>query len=206
VNWRYWIRHPGRLLARVRYWLWERRNQDKPWLTPGAVEFLDATLTRDMTALEFGSGRSTAWYSRKVGRLISVEHAAGWFEQVSNDLARRKCDNVDYRHVPLNHPESEPEHPSYDPLPDYVAVAASLSDGSLDLVVVDGHYRTACIAAVLPKLKPGGLLLVDDANMWPGNSPPVPADWPEVSRTTNGLKSTLVWRKPVPPDAPRSRP
>ena len=38
----FWIRHPGRLLPRIRYWLWEKWNPDKPWLTPGAVAFLES--------------------------------------------------------------------------------------------------------------------------------------------------------------------
>jgi predicted O-methyltransferase YrrM len=165
-------------------------------LTPGAVEFLESHLTADMSALELGSGRSTLWYVARVGRLISVEHDAVWFERVKGQLAARNCRNVDYRFVPLDHPESEPERPEYNPLPAYVKAVVDGADQSLDFVVVDGHYRSACIVAVLPKIKPGGLLLVDDANMWPDNAPPVPREWPEVSRTTNGIKFTVIWRKP----------
>jgi predicted O-methyltransferase YrrM len=150
-----------------------------------------------MTGLEFGSGRSTVWFAGKLRHLTSVEHHSGWHEVVKEQLARAGCTNVDYRFVPLNHPESEGEHEHYDPLPDYVAVANGFPDNSLDLVVVDGHYRTHSIRAVLDKIKSGGLLLVDDANMWPRNMPPVPPNWPEVSRTTNGLKYTAIWRKPA---------
>jgi predicted O-methyltransferase YrrM len=192
----YWVRHPRRLLARVRYWWWEQRNPDKPWLTPGAVEFLESCLKDDMNALELGSGRSTLWYATKVRRLLSVEHHARWFEFVKAELARHDRRNVDYRYVPLDHPESSSERSEYNPLPAYVAVVASCLDESFDFVIVDGHYRSTCISAVLPKIKPGGLLLVDDANMWPGNEPPVPREWPEVSRTTNGIKFTVIWRKP----------
>jgi predicted O-methyltransferase YrrM len=196
VRLHYWIRHPGQLFARIRYWWWEKRNPDKPWLTPGAVDFLESHVKSDMTALELGSGRSTLWYASKVGRLISVEHDAAWFERVKGQLAAADCRNVDYRFVPLDHPESEPERPEYHPLPAYVRTITECADNSLDFVVVDGHYRSSCIAAVLSKIKPGGLLLVDDANMWPDNVPPVPRDWPEVSRTTNGIKFTVIWRKP----------
>ena len=111
-------------------------------------------------------------------------------------LVGHDSSNVDYRFIPLDHPECAPEQPIYSPLPAYVAVVANCPDKSLDFVVVDGHYRTTCIAAVLSKIKPGGLLLVDDANRWPGDAPPVPCDWPEVSRTTNGIKFTVIWRKP----------
>lgn len=78
----YRLRHPGQLWPRIRYWWWERRNPDKPWLTPGAVAFLDGHLTPEMAGLEFGSGRSTAWFARKLARLVSVEHHEEWFKIV----------------------------------------------------------------------------------------------------------------------------
>jgi len=192
----FWLVHPRSLAARVRYWWWERRNPDKPWLTPEAVAFLDARLTADMVGIEFGSGRSTAWFARKIGRLTSIEHHEGWYQQVNGQLADGGITNVDYRFLPLDHPESAPEQDSYDRMPRYVAAVDTFADGSLDFAVVDGHYRTTCIRALISKLKPGGLLLVDDANMWPGNQPPIPADWTELSRTTNGLKFTVIWEKP----------
>lgn len=196
VRWKYWLRHPGRLWPRIRYWWWEKRNPDKPWLTPGAVEFLESHLTPEMNALEYGSGRSTLWFASKVGHLVSIEHDEGWFQKVRAELLRHDCGNVDYRHVPLDHPVSEPERPGYNPLPAYVVTGVNCPDESLDFVVIDGHYRGTCIGAALTRIVPGGLLLVDDANMWPENSPPVPRDWPEVSRTTNGIKFTVIWRKP----------
>ena len=57
----------------------------------------------------------------------------------------------------------------------------------------------------LLKVETRRLLLVDDANMWPNCQPPVPAGWSEVSRTTNGIKFTVIWRKPGILDAPRDR-
>ena len=104
----YWFRRPRRLLSRIQYWWWERRNPDKPWLTPAAVSFLESHLTNDMGGTETGSGRSTLWYSA-VGRLLSIEHDRGWFESVKSELDRQDRRNVDYRIVPLDHPESAVE-------------------------------------------------------------------------------------------------
>lgn len=197
MNLKHWIRHPQQGLARVRYWVWERMNPDKPWLCPGTVRFLDRQLNRDMTGLEFGSGRSTGWFAGKIGRLVSVEHFPGWYEKVRADLAARNLSNVDYRLVPLDHPESEGERAEYDPMPRYVVVADEFPDGSLGFVLVDGHYRTHCIRRVLPKLRPGGLLVVDDINLWPTREAiPIPADWPVTDLSSNGIKRTGIWRKP----------
>jgi predicted O-methyltransferase YrrM len=198
LNVTYWLTHPHLVAPRLAYWLWERRNPDKPWLCPGTVRYLESALAPPMRGLEFGSGRSTTWFARRLGHLTSVEHDEAWHAQVGRALGREHVSNVDYRLVPLDHPENEPERERYDRLPAYVAVLDEFPDAGLDLVVVDGHYRTACIRRCLETLKPGGLLLVDDANLWPAREAiPVPASWELVDESTNGLKRACVWRKPM---------
>jgi hypothetical protein len=150
-----------------------------------------------MTALEFGSGRSTRWFSRLVGHLISVEHDSQWFEVVRQQLAET-CKNVDYRLVPLNHPRSEPERAEYSPLPDYVAVADGVADQSLGFAVVDGHYRTTCVRHLIPKIALGGYLLVDDINICPlPESLPIPSGWRVADDSNNGVKRCIIWQAPI---------
>ena len=98
--------------------------------------------------------RSTAWFAGKLGRLVSVEHNPGWYERVRARLASENLTNVDYRLIPLDHPESDPERAEYATVPRYVAVADEFPDDSLDFVLVDGHYRTNCIRRCLGKLRP----------------------------------------------------
>ncbi len=195
----YWLRHPGQLYARMRYWLWERRNPDKPWLTPAAVSFCTAALRPHMRGWEYGSGRSTSWFAARLGHLVSVEHHPGWYRDVANRLAASGVKNVDYRFVPLDHPEELGEQPVYDPMPAYVAIIAAEPDESLHFVVVDGHYRSHCIRAALPKITLGGLILLDDLNMWGDDERiPIPKGWEKVHESTNGIKRTGIWKKPNP--------
>jgi Methyltransferase domain len=197
MNLSYWLHHPDRILSRVRYFVWERMNMDKPWLCPSSVRFCDLNLTATMIGLEFGSGRSTVWFGQRLGRLVSVEHHSGWHARVRDRLESQNLINVDYRLIPLDHPELEPERAEYARVPSYVAVTDVFPDESLDLVVVDGHYRTHCIRRCLGKLRPAGLLLVDDTNLWPTREKiPVPADWPVADLGSNGIKQTCIWRKP----------
>ncbi|XXF75451.1 class I SAM-dependent methyltransferase [Myxococcaceae bacterium GXIMD 01537] len=188
---------PGKVFHRLRYWVWERMHPDEPWLTPGAVDFLATWLRPDMTGIEWGSGRSTRWYAKHLNHLLSVEHHEGWYARVKAELDGGGVRNVDYRNIPLSHPESEGTRPHYEPLPPYVGVVREFPEGTLDFAVVDGHYRQACVREALPRLKPGGLLLVDDTTMIdPLSEWGVPADWPVASHTSNGLKTTTLWRKP----------
>jgi hypothetical protein len=194
----FWVKRPRMAVARLRYWLWEKRHPDAPWLTPDAVRFCVSVLSPSMRAWEFGSGRSTVWFAARVGHIVSIEHDLGWYAIVRQRLHESKVGNIDYRLIALDHPEAEPEHPAYDPMPRYVAAIAAEPDASLALVVVDGLYRSACIRASLAKLKPDGLLLVDDLEFWPGRLElPIPLDWPQVHESTNGIKKTGIWRKPL---------
>jgi predicted O-methyltransferase YrrM len=52
----------------------------------------------------------------------------------------------------------------YAVLPANAAAIVSEPDASLDFVVVDGWYRPVCARAALSKLKPGGLLLIDNTD------------------------------------------
>jgi hypothetical protein len=191
----FWLTRPRMALARARYWFWERANPDKPWMCPGTIQFCQDHLSQSMRALEFGSGRSTRWFASLVGQLISVEHNAEWYGVVKQQLADAGVSNVDYRHVPLNHPESEGERAEYAPVPDYVAVADGVADRSLDFAVVDGHYRTHCIRHLVPKMVPNGYLLVDDINLWPSPDVlPIPPGWRVVDDSTNGVKRCIIWQ------------
>ena len=135
------------------------------------------------------------WFSKAVGHLISVEHTSQWFAQVKAQLTEANVTNVDYRLVPLDHPESKPEQSEYLPVPAYVAVADSVPDKSLDFAVVDGHYRTNCVRHLVPKIASGGYLLVDDINLWPSaESLPVPTDWRIADDSTNGVKRCIIWQ------------
>lgn len=152
-----------------------------------------------MRILEFGSGRSTSWFARRVGQVASIEHSSQWFARVQADLSRERLSNVDLRLIPLDHNETAPEQEHYNPLPNYVGILGEFDDESLDLVVVDGHYRTTCIRTCPPKLKQGGLLLVDDIN-WLGGpgGVPVPEEWELVHVSGTRLKTTGIWKKVRP--------
>ncbi|MEI7685508.1 MAG: class I SAM-dependent methyltransferase [Planctomycetota bacterium] len=203
---RFWLTRPRMALARLRYWFWERNNPDKPWLCPGTVAFCETHLSTAMNAIEFGSGRSTEWFAKRVGHLTSVEHDFQWHQLVERKLADAKIANVTYRFVPLDHPEQAPEQAEYSPTPRYVKVADDMPDKSLTFAIVDGHYRTNCVRHLVPKIADGGYLLVDDINMWPSpESLPVPASWRVVDDSTNGVKRCIIWQADSRSD-PSSRP
>lgn len=196
MNIRHWIRHPLQFCRRVWYYFYERRNPTEPFLAPGAIRFLDAALPRDGVGLEWGSGRSTQWFAQRLGRVVVVEHDQAWFEQVQQQLDAAGIRNVDYRLIPLEHAPEIPTQPVYAPMPRYVRLAEEFPDAFFDFVEVDGHYRQACARAALSKIKPGGLLLVDDTNWIPLEDWGVPASWPIVHQSIKINTTTSIWQKP----------
>jgi SAM-dependent methyltransferase len=196
MNVRYWLVHPRRFLRRLWHYAYEKAHPEEPFLAPAAVRFLDDALPRDGVGLEWGSGRSTRWLARRLGRLVTVEHDPTWFAAVSGQLEQAALANVDYRLLALEHPIDEPTRPLYEPMPRYVAFVDEFPDGYFDFIEVDGHYRQACVVKGWPKLKPGGLLLVDDTNWLPLEAWGVPATWRLVHQSVKINTVTSIWQRP----------
>ncbi len=196
MNLRYWLVHPMRLGRRLWHYAYEKAHPEEPFLAPGAVRFLDGALPRAGTGLEWGSGRSTRWFARRLARVVSVEYDPAWFAAVSRQLEESALTNVDYRLIALEHPLDEPTRPLYDPMPRYVSFVDEFPDGSFDFIEVDGHYRQACVAVGKAKLKPGGLLLVDDTNWLPLAAWGVPETWRLVHQSVKINTVTSIWQRP----------
>jgi predicted O-methyltransferase YrrM len=206
---RWWLtpRYVGNRLRDLAY---QRAHPDAPWLTPAAIGMLTTLLRPADRGLEFGSGRSTLWFASRVASLTSVETNRAWHKSVSAKLKERGYGHVDYILVPEDQPEQLGDH-------EYARTALALPDASLDFALVDGYYRDYSAKYVMPKVKPGELLIIDNIN-WhlptrskgPGTRPPelgpASATWAEVWAeiegwrriwTTNGVWDTSLFFKPA---------
>lgn len=101
------------------------------------------------------------WLRDQGASVTSIEHDAAWYADVRRPLGA----DTDVR---LIEPDLEGAltsrvHPgvAFDA---YVRAVASEPDGSFDLVIVDGRVRVACAKAAMPKVRPGGMLLLDDSD------------------------------------------
>lgn len=187
-------RNPGYAARRLTLLAYELTHPGEPWIASGAVRYCERYLPRTARGLEWGSGRSTLWFAARLEFLTSVEHDRDWFKRMDQQV--RTLGNVDYRHIELEHSATQPTFRSYDPQPKYVAVAQDFEDESLGLVVVDGHYRQACVRAAAPKIKRGGLLLIDNWNRMDREEWGVPADFELVHMSSNAMTQTAIWSKP----------
>ena len=192
-------------------------HPDAPWLTAEATRMLDEWLQPRHVGIEWGSGRSTRWFAQRVGRLLSVEHHAGWHAAVSEQLAAAAITNVDYRLLPCEPERVEtPEWIAAMFASDYVRAVDAFPPRSIDFALVDGMYRSACALAVIPKLRSGGRLIVDNVNWFlpsPSRAPtsrglgdsPLSPTWEEFAVavsgwhhtwTENRVADTAIWVVP----------
>jgi hypothetical protein len=193
----------------------QRTYPDTPVVVANASVLLNAWLKPTDRAFEWGSGRSTTFFARRVGSLTSIEHDPAWYEQVKGRLAEEGlAGKVDYRLVPA--PAGQMEEPEDSP---YARAIDAVPDGSLDLVIVDGQMRLRCAERSLGKLKPMGLLVIDGANRYLPNDfegghttlrvwrdEPLDEGWRALSarladwraiHTTDFLWDTRMWVKPA---------
>jgi predicted O-methyltransferase YrrM len=182
-----WLRYPA---------AWWRartgRTPERPWIVPAAVGWLRRRIRSGWSVLELGSGRSTVWFARRAGRVVSFEDNEYWFPRTRERLEETGLRNVDLRLRSVEHFPRE---------------VASLPDDGFDLVVVDfleapTVTRIDCLELAMKKVRPGGYLLLDDSDR-PGYAEAYEllAGWDE--RRFTGVKDewpaaceTAIFRRP----------
>ena len=144
-----WLRYPAAWL-RAKSGL----TPERPWIVPAAIGWLGRRIRSDWSILELGSGRSTVWFARRAGRVISLEDNEYWYPRTKARLEEAGISNVDLRLRAVE---------------DFPREVASLPGGAFDLVVVDfleapAVTRIDCLTPAMKKVRPGGYLLLDDSD------------------------------------------
>jgi len=120
----------------------------QPWISYRAAAYLARTIRPDWTAIEFGSGTSTVWLARRCASVLSIEHDPGWYAEVSSLLHEHRITNV---RLELRDA-------------DQYCDLSDVQDKTVDFALVDGISRAACVSGVIEKIRPGGLVYLDNAD------------------------------------------
>lgn len=137
---------------------WQRIDPEnglvEPWLTWPFMEWVKTIDLSDKVILEFGAGRSTAWWRKKAKWVDSIDASSEWVAQAENDCAAAGLVNGKI---------------FYDNIPDGLATQylqkyiSLIPEKQYDVVVVDGIYRTEMLQWALDHFKGrGGLLIADN--------------------------------------------
>jgi len=122
-----------------------------PWISYDARRTLSELLPSSAVVLEFGSGNSTIWFAKHYGAVDSVEHDALWHAFVSKAIRTHSLNNVSY------YLHQEPEYARF----------AETAGKRYDLIMIDGIVRSACAATALQRVKPDGIIYLDNSDKHP---------------------------------------
>ena len=142
------MRHIPRVTVRKISSIVTQRRPDEPWWPMSAIPAVEAVISASSRVIEFGSGSSTVWLAKRAGIVISIEDNSEWQSRVSARLNELNLYNAEVRYAK--------DASFYD--------LESLSDFRFDLAVIDGSYRWKCAQAVLPLIKPGGAVYLDNSD------------------------------------------
>jgi hypothetical protein len=152
-------------------------SDEQPWITFDAIQYLEKRARSNQRIFEFGGGGSTLFFLKRCQEVVTVEHDAEWFHLLKQLIEDKKLENWIGRLVApeqgnlVETPSaSEPDHYSSGGTnkgvnyKKYVSYIDSYPNEYFDIVLVDGRSRPACIKHAAPKLKKGGLMVLDNAD------------------------------------------
>src|SRR5436190_11422144 len=135
-----------------------------PWFSYAAIDFLKDYLKPDMTVCEYGSGGSTLFFARRVKSVFSIEDNARWFDLVTRRLTENSINNVRLKLCAFDFKDPTGfEHSAY---------LHAMPYERFDVIVIDGSeewtkVRPICFEKAEPRVKRGGIIVVDDSWRYP---------------------------------------
>ena len=152
-------------------------DDEWPWLTFGAIRRIGQLLSPGFGVFEYGAGGSTLYFLRSGASVVTVEHDPLWLARVADVVTRKSYGSwVPLALPPVMRPGAEAAAPE-DPqgyvssgeefrgmsFETYATAIDAYQNDSFDLVLVDGRARPSCGKHAVPKVKPGGYLVLDNA-------------------------------------------
>ena len=175
---------PRYVLNRIKNILYQRRHPYNPWLTKDAINIIEQIIHKSDVGIEFGSGRSTTWFLKRLRHLISVESNESWYKIVENKCKREiKEGKLSYLFK-----TSEEE---------YINFINEIETESIDFCLIDGAFRDTCAINMLDKIKKNGVLVIDNINWYIPCQTYAPFSANKDFNNQlwrNFLKKTISWR------------
>ncbi len=183
-------------------WLRERKaatmDLRQPWWPFAMTEYVESALPANAQVFEYGGGGSSLWLADGGAHTTIVEHDLDWGRRLQSVLP---ADQTEVLMIPPSESGLVSSAGGDGYFDEYVGAIDAYEDESFDLVVVDGRARVDCVLRAKPKVKRGGLLLLDDSDR-PRYAAAIQAlsSWP--SKSVRGLKPgspiparTSVWTR-----------
>jgi len=134
----------------------------QPWMSEEEIKLIEKYLKPEHTALEWGSGGSTAHFAKYVKYWHSIEHNREWYEKVKDS----KPENVSLHYVGPDHRMKQRHGVSSKwPINENFRVYANYPttlDTKFDIVLVDGRARKWCALEIMRCIKNDSVVFIHD--------------------------------------------
>lgn len=124
----------------------DKEGNALPWISIPTIELLKEKDLSQLFVFEYGAGNSTIWFSKRVNKIVSIEHDKEWFEFVQ-------------KMIDANNSKVYFKELSYGG--DYSRSILDYND--VDIALVDGRDRVNCAKNALTQLSEKGVIILDDA-------------------------------------------
>jgi len=121
-----------------------------PWYTYAAIQYFNQLDFSDCRILELGSGYSSVYWASRASSVLSVERARDWYEEMRSMNNSENCEIL-----------------LFEDRVDYFAFLDSVGAEYFDVVIIDGRDRYESLLSVKHALKPGGIIIFDNADWYP---------------------------------------
>lgn len=118
-----------------------------PWLSYCAIDILKQRVNKNMVVFEYGSGNSTIWWSKRVKKIVSVEHNEEWYTKL-------KDSNINLPNLIFEKLEDNNRYEN----------AILINNELYDVIVIDGRRRVKCARSCIKALKDDGVIIWDDSD------------------------------------------
>ena len=143
-----------------------------PWMNYEVVSYLTKNLHKIDRVFEYGSGESTKYWALNNKKIDTVEHDPHFYNKLKalnlEGLNLKLIEPHIIERVSFGENSQQENYLSEDfigySFEDYVREIDSYPENYFDIVLIDGRARSACIKHSVSKVKPGGMLLLDNAN------------------------------------------
>lgn len=131
-----------------------------PWYTKPFLDVLITWNIKNWDVFEWGGGYSTVWWAAHAKHVVTVDNNEEWLTGVQKNLDQLNLHNVILKHRVTDSHADIGDGGQTSP---YV-LAIDEDDKLYDCIIIDGRHRNTCATKVLAHLKPGGILILDNAN------------------------------------------
>lgn len=182
-----------------------------PWMSYGAIDYIEKIINPSWEVLEYGSGGSTLYFSSRVKKVKTIEHHTGWFNILKKQIDTEGLKNINLCNIKPDLLKKGLDWTrtfygsTRDPEYSFERYVKAGSEGGekYDLLCVDGRSRVACIIEAYSVVKDGGYIVLDNSQrkdyywafMFLNNKARLINNFKGLTGYETFISQTTVWQK-----------